>query len=109
MNSSLNKATQYSFATLTFMLFALIAFSANSVLARLALIDNNIDPLSFTSLRLLSGAIMLAILVIITSASKNKAVESRHLTAAPYRQYFCLSMLCAFRLPTFPLVPELAH
>ncbi|WP_244875224.1 DMT family transporter [Vibrio litoralis] len=75
MNSSLNKATQYSFVTLTFMLFALIAFAANSVLARLALIDNNIDPLSFTSLRLLSGAIMLAILVITTSASKNKAVR----------------------------------
>ncbi|MGV3002253.1 DMT family transporter [Vibrio sp.] len=75
MNRPLQSASRYPIITLTFTLSALIAFAANSVLARLALIDNNIDPFSFTSLRLLSGAIMLAILVIITSASKNKAAK----------------------------------
>ncbi|MCF7352633.1 DMT family transporter [Vibrio sp. CK2-1] len=75
MNTPSQSASRYPIITLTFTLCALIAFAANSVLARLALIDNNIDPLSFTSLRLLSGAIMLAVLVIITSASKNKAIK----------------------------------
>ncbi|MEE4244439.1 MAG: DMT family transporter [Kangiellaceae bacterium] len=47
-------------------LFALIAFAANSVLCRLALAGGSIDPLSFTVIRLLSGAIMLTILVLLT-------------------------------------------
>jgi drug/metabolite transporter (DMT)-like permease len=38
---------------------AMIAFAANSVLCRLALRDTAIDPASFTSLRVLSGALML--------------------------------------------------
>ena len=46
---------------LTFL--ALVAFAANSVLCRLALNDNIIDAASFTSIRLLSGAIFLLFLV----------------------------------------------
>ena len=42
---------------------ALIAFAGNSVLCRLALQSGHIDPASFTSIRLLSGAIFLAFLV----------------------------------------------
>lgn len=42
---------------------ALIAFAANSVLARLALIDGAIGPLGFTTLRILSGAVFLVLLV----------------------------------------------
>lgn len=42
---------------------AMIAFAANSLLCRLALRDTQIDPASFTSLRLLSGAVMLWLLV----------------------------------------------
>lgn len=75
VNTRSQSLSQYPVITLTFTLCALIAFAANSVLARLALIDSNIDPLSFTSLRLLSGAIMLAVLLMITSISKNKAVK----------------------------------
>jgi drug/metabolite transporter (DMT)-like permease len=37
----------------------MIAFAANSVLCRLALSDSNNDPISFTLIRLLSGAIIL--------------------------------------------------
>ena len=37
----------------------LIAFAANSLLCRMALGDNLIDPVSFTSLRLISGALAL--------------------------------------------------
>lgn len=39
------------------------AFAANSLLCRAALRDTGIDPASFTSLRLVSGALMLALLL----------------------------------------------
>lgn len=38
---------------------ALVAFAANSILARMALIGGSIDPVSFTVIRLASGAIVL--------------------------------------------------
>lgn len=38
---------------------ALVAFAGNSLLARLALTRTNIDPASFTSIRLIAGAIVL--------------------------------------------------
>lgn len=45
---------------------ALLAFAGNSVLCRLALGENTIDAASFTSIRLLSGIIVLAAILIIT-------------------------------------------
>lgn len=39
---------------------AMLAFAANSVLARLALSDASVDPLAYTGIRLVSGALMLA-------------------------------------------------
>lgn len=42
---------------------AMVAFAANSVLCRLALRDTAIDPATFTSLRLVSGALTLWLLV----------------------------------------------
>jgi len=44
-------------------LLALIAFAANSVLCRMALLDDNIDAISFTVVRIVSGAVTLALLV----------------------------------------------
>lgn len=44
--------------------FALIAFAANSVLCRLALGNNQIDASSFTTVRLISGAIILLIITL---------------------------------------------
>lgn len=50
-------------------LFAMLAFAANSVLCRLALVSNggeaSIDAASFTSIRLLSGAIILTLLLLV--------------------------------------------
>ena len=43
--------------------FALLAFAANSIFCRLALINDAIDPHSFTAVRLLSGAAFLFLLV----------------------------------------------
>ena len=42
---------------------AMLAFAANSVLARLALLDGGIDPLGYTGMRIVSGAAVLAALV----------------------------------------------
>lgn len=44
-------------------LFAMLSFAGNSVLCRLAFRQTSIDPASFTAIRLLSGALMLALLV----------------------------------------------
>lgn len=46
---------------------ALIAFAANSVLCRIALGNSSIDPTGFTGIRMLSGAITLAIIVMLFS------------------------------------------
>ena len=49
--------------TLSLTLLALVAFAANSLLTRLGLAAGLIDAASFTSVRLASGAVMLAVLV----------------------------------------------
>ena len=43
--------------------FAMLAFASNSLLCRIALRDTSIDAASFTSIRLISGAALLAILM----------------------------------------------
>ncbi len=45
-------------------LLAMLAFAGNSLLCRLALKETGIDPASFTSLRLLSGALTLWLIVV---------------------------------------------
>ncbi|MFN2334095.1 MAG: EamA family transporter, partial [Wenzhouxiangellaceae bacterium] len=42
---------------------ALVAFAANSILARAALTETAIDPVSFTTIRITSGALMLWLIV----------------------------------------------
>jgi drug/metabolite transporter (DMT)-like permease len=56
--------------TITLTLFALFAFAANSVLCRLALNTEQVNPADFTSIRLLSASLILALIIII----KNKSV-----------------------------------
>jgi drug/metabolite transporter (DMT)-like permease len=48
--------------TITLTLLALVAFASNSLLTRLALGSQQIDAASFTAIRLLSGAVVLALL-----------------------------------------------
>lgn len=45
----------------------MVAFAGNSLLCRLALAETNIDPASFTSVRIVSGAVTLALLVSVNS------------------------------------------
>ena len=48
-----------------FTTLALLAFAGNSILCRLALDENSIDAASFTSIRLLSGILVLFVILII--------------------------------------------
>ena len=50
--------------------FTMTAFAANSLLCRQALAHTTIDPASFTSIRLISGALVLWLLVRLTSKHK---------------------------------------
>ena len=58
--------------TSLFTTTALVAFAANSILCRWALKEESIDPLSFTAIRLLSGAAVL-LLILQFSARKKKS------------------------------------
>jgi len=48
---------------LALVILALTAFAANSILARLALTQTAIDPISFTAIRIVSGGLVLALVV----------------------------------------------
>ncbi len=61
------------FKIFTLTCIALIAFAANSVLARLALGNNTIDASGFTSIRLLTGVIVLFTII---QFRKNKTIPS---------------------------------
>ncbi|RXJ60058.1 DMT family transporter [Candidatus Marinarcus aquaticus] len=64
--------TSHRFYLLCVTILSLIFLAANSVLCKLAFKDTGIDPFSFTSIRLLSGAITLFILVQIFSNQTQK-------------------------------------
>ncbi|MCK8079552.1 DMT family transporter [Vibrio sp. 1CM24A] len=59
--------------TLMVTFITLVAFAANSVLCRWALMEQAIDPLSFSIVRILSGALTLLILLALSSQSKAKS------------------------------------
>ncbi len=61
--------------TIFYTTFALVCFAFNSILCRLALKTDEIDAASFTSIRLLSGAITLSILF--AFVGKNDAEQKR--------------------------------
>lgn len=60
-------------ATAILTLLALLAFAGNSLLCRAALRDTAIDPAGFTLLRVVSGAIMLALLVGLRAPAASRA------------------------------------
>ena len=67
--------------TILYTVTALIAFAANSVLCRMALHDGAIDASSFTAVRLLSGAAVLAILIGTNSKSTKKSTSGSWIAA----------------------------
>lgn len=58
--------------TISFTVFALLAFAGNSVLCRIALGENLIDSTSFTVIRLLSGIIILFLILMLKPKAINK-------------------------------------
>ncbi|TMP63761.1 EamA family transporter [Pseudoalteromonas sp. S1610] len=58
-----------------FTIIALVAFAANSLLCRLALAQGYIDAWNFTVIRLLSGAVCLAIIMLIYTNQLNKKAQ----------------------------------
>ena len=79
---------------------AMLAFAGNSVLCRMALEHGAIDPASFTSIRLFSGAIMLSMLLLIFPKSLNSfdgltALHARKVeSVVPFSQ---LRRLCSLQ------------
>jgi drug/metabolite transporter (DMT)-like permease len=59
--------------TILFTALALVCFAANSILCRLALRSGSIDPAGFTAMRLLSGAVVLALIVLASGKKPLKA------------------------------------
>lgn len=53
------------FAVMCYTAIAMLAFAANSLLCRMALSETGIDPATFTFVRLLSGALVLFVLLLI--------------------------------------------
>ncbi len=64
----------------TLTAFALIAFAANSVLCRLALGEKAIDAASFTNIRLFSGAIVLLLILKLSSNQSQKSSKGNWLS-----------------------------
>ncbi len=63
--------------TILITAFALTAFAGNSILCRLALGDATIDAASFTSIRLLSGIIVLFIILQLTQGKKENLERTK--------------------------------
>ncbi|MBL4768570.1 MAG: DMT family transporter [Rhodobacteraceae bacterium] len=74
---------------------ALIAFAANSVLCRMALLEGNIDAASFTVVRIVSGAVTLALLVVLRNPAQLLVRPNWVAGAAlfTYMVLFCLAYI----------------
>jgi drug/metabolite transporter (DMT)-like permease len=60
--------------TLSLTAITMVAFAANSVLCRQALGSEHIDPVGFTAVRLLSGAMMLALLISLKGNGQHRQI-----------------------------------
>ncbi|WP_407333192.1 DMT family transporter [Enterovibrio sp. 27052020O] len=74
-------------------ILALVFFAANSVLCRLALSGTNIDPASFTSLRLVSGALMLLLISSLVAAKRKTSEDNCQLLHSPIEHWLAAAML----------------
>ncbi|MFK3858456.1 DMT family transporter [Pseudoalteromonas rhizosphaerae] len=70
-----------------FTVLALVAFAANSLLCRMALAQNYIDPWNFTALRLFSGALCLGFIFLIQAVpTESLAREDNNLNNAEHER-----------------------
>ncbi len=80
MNQNMNKISVRK--TFAYTSLALIAFAGNSLICRIALKEGAIEPAMFTSIRLLSGAIALILIVSITKKSDTTNSKGSWFSAA---------------------------
>lgn len=88
------------------ILLAMIAFAGNSLLCRLALKQTNIDPFTFTSVRLMAGAVVLALLV---SVSKKTLAQRDRSESGKSLLQMAGSWPSALALLTYALCFSLAY
>ncbi|WP_235956072.1 DMT family transporter [Grimontia sedimenti] len=84
--------TKLTLKNLTMALVAMTFFAANSVLCRMALADSDIDPASFTSIRLVSGALVLYVLSYIFHAKDSESPKCA-LVQQPMEHWLAAAML----------------
>lgn len=72
----------------------MLAFAGNSVLCRLALADQQIDPATFTSVRLVAGAMMLVLIVLMRRTTSIEGSTPSGLR----KSFFSAAMLFAYAL-----------
>ncbi|WP_051275442.1 DMT family transporter [Aestuariibacter salexigens] len=91
---------QSVFITILCTVAALIAFAANSVLCRLALGEGAIDPASFTVIRLVSGAIMLGVIMMVMriTTSRRRIEENRAKIQIGLKDWYAPAMLFTYAL-----------
>lgn len=76
---------------------ALLAFASNSILCRLALASSRIDPASFTSVRVVSGAAMLAMIAAARRRATTEPTRSRAgWTSAAFLYLYAIAFSCSY-------------
>ncbi len=84
--------TRLTLINLMMALVAMTFFAANSVLCRMALAESDIDPASFTSIRLVSGALVLYVLSFIFHSRKSDSPKCA-LVQQPMEHWLAAAML----------------
>ena len=92
--------------TLFLSCLSMLAFAGNSVLCRLALAEQQIDPASFTGVRLVSGAFML---VLILSLSKKNVTDPASLDTETATGRFRRSVFAACALFAYAIFFSYAY
>ncbi|MBS0454403.1 MAG: DMT family transporter [Proteobacteria bacterium] len=88
-----------AFRTIALTVAAMLAFAANSILCRLALSRGGIDPASFGSLRLVSGALTLALVLRLRAQPGGAALRKDWLAAAMLFAYVACFSFAYLSLP----------
>lgn len=87
-----------SLRTIVLAATAMLCFAANSILCRLALAPRLIDPATFTTLRVLSGALMLSLVVWLERRHLPRLAHANPLSVAALFAYFVFFSFAYMRL-----------
>ncbi len=82
----------------------MIAFAGNSLLCRAALLQTDIDPATFTSARLVSGALAVAVLVRLRNRNPDGSASWRSALAL-----FAYAAAFSFAYATLPVATGAVH